>query len=206
MPLLAPLKPVTWSPALKLGMLALRGCTTSLHAQAIDPSRSKPNRRNRSASSLLPCLIKRSASCTGTALSPASARACSAWAAASNPRARPAARPAAWRHTRRRRRPGSQPVQVPAPGQQPGQPRSGARVAAWHERLRKLTSRDPGRQPRIRRLVSQSHASHHGKVRPCDPRHPSPATVLQHPNQHRWPDYTIWPLLASALATPVFGS
>lgn len=34
----------------------------SLHAEAIDPSGFKPNRRNRSASSAWPCLISRSAS------------------------------------------------------------------------------------------------------------------------------------------------
>jgi hypothetical protein len=84
----------------------------------MDPSGFKPNRRSRSASSLRPCLISRSASVMAAAPSPAAARARSP---SRSPRSasRPAAPPVAGVG------PGAQPVQVPALGQQPGQPPGG---------------------------------------------------------------------------------
>ena len=58
-------------------------CGVSLHAPAIDPSRFKPNRRNRSVSSVRPCFISSSASRSPEASSPVSTRACSTCAAPS---------------------------------------------------------------------------------------------------------------------------
>ena len=122
---------------------------TSLHAQAIDPSGFKPNRRNRSASSPRPCLAigrpaRRAAvpgrrrpgprspsrsprSASRSASSSAASRRQSRPGRAARPgrRGRPAARPAGRRRSCRRRRPGraARPGRWPAlasPGSCPG--------------------------------------------------------------------------------------
>ena len=83
---------------MRSGSLRVRG-RTSLHAQAIDPSGFRPNRRNRSASSRAALLNQRSAAVRaagGGVPSPASARARRSVQVA---RGRPAARPSCRRRT-----------------------------------------------------------------------------------------------------------